>query len=138
MGTRSVTHFIGGENDELVYVRLYRQFDGYPTGHGVELGEFLKGFKIVNGYSHEDKQLEKCANGMGCLSAQTICHFKDGIGGFYLVTGTDCWQDYDYYVKVDEDADILVKVVGYNERPELDWSTVEDFLVWCNTPDDED
>ena len=28
---------------------MYRQFDGYPTGHGAELAEFLNGGRLVNG-----------------------------------------------------------------------------------------
>lgn len=142
MGTRSVTHFIDGEKDEQVYVRLYRQYDGYPTGHGKELSEFLNGYRVVNGYSSEDtwEALNggKVANGMGCLSAQAICYFKRGeLGSFYLKTDDDCWQDFDYYVKVDHDdmlekSTILVKVVSY-KKTILKWSSVEDFLKFCET-----
>jgi hypothetical protein len=50
--------------------------DGYPDGHGQELADFLDGFKIVNGISTEDRDFPKVANGMGCLAAQVIAHFK--------------------------------------------------------------
>ena len=146
MGTRSITHFISGEKDEHTYVRLYRQFDGYGSGHGKELAEFLDGYKMVNGYTHEDIQETlnggKVANGMGCLSAQAICHFKRGeLGSFYLVTDDDCWQDFDYYVKVDHDdilekSTILVKVVSY-KRTIMDWSSVSDFIEFCNKEEEE-
>jgi hypothetical protein len=37
MGTRSVT-IVMEENQELC--RIYRQYDGYPKGHGLELLQF--------------------------------------------------------------------------------------------------
>lgn len=131
MGTRSVTHFMN--DHEHTIVRLYRQFDGYPTGHGKDLADFLNGFRIVNGYSYEDRQQDKVANGMGCLAAQTIAYFKNGIGGFYIVDGNDCWQDYDYLVKLDGDGKLWVKIVGFGEKTVLDWSSVEDFREYCIT-----
>ena len=39
MGTRCLTYVYEG-NSPLVC--LYRQFDGYPSGHGTELANFLK------------------------------------------------------------------------------------------------
>ena len=33
---------------------MYRQFDGYPSGHGVELAQFLAGMVIVNGFQSDD------------------------------------------------------------------------------------
>lgn len=47
MGTRSLT-FMSDECGDVL-VCMYRQFDGYMSGHGVELAEFLAGFPIVNG-----------------------------------------------------------------------------------------
>ena len=42
MGTRSLT-FVKEQNGRKVstYVCMYRQYDGYPSGHGLELAEFL-------------------------------------------------------------------------------------------------
>jgi hypothetical protein len=76
---------------------MYRQYDGYPTGHGAELADFLSGFEIVNGYGEVKPKL---ANGMGCLAAQLIANFKQSVGGFYIyaVTDTDCGQEYEYHV----------------------------------------
>jgi len=39
MGTRSLTYVY--DNKEPL-VCMYRQFDGYPSGHGKELAEFEK------------------------------------------------------------------------------------------------
>lgn len=96
MGTRSLT--IVKENEKEICV-LYRQMDGYVSGHGEELVEFLQPFKIVNGYSLEDK-IGKVANGAGCLAAQLIAHFKTSIGQFYLYpAGTrDCGEEYIYTI----------------------------------------
>jgi len=94
MGTRSLT-FVYSEDTPLI--NMYRQFDGYPTGHGAELAEFLSGFEIVNGYGEVKPKL---ANGMGCLAAQLIANFKQSVGGFYIyaVTDNDCGQEYEYHV----------------------------------------
>lgn len=96
MGTRSLTIIL--DENALEICVLYRQYDGYPTGHGTELKEFLKGFTVVNGYGSDD--LTKTANGMGCLAAQLVAHFKSGIGGFYLYPADtrDCGEEYVYTV----------------------------------------
>ena len=95
MGTRSLT-FVYNERGNAV-VNLYRQYDGYIEGHGAELAEFLAGKTLVNGYGKESTAL---ANGMGCLAASIVAHFKETVGGFYIhaVTDTDCGQDYEYHV----------------------------------------
>jgi hypothetical protein len=94
MGTRALTFVYDGNKP---IVNLYRQYDGYPTGHGAELAEFLNGFTIVNGIGAETTRV---ANGMGCLAAQVVAHFKDSVGGFYIhsVESTECGQDYEYHV----------------------------------------
>lgn len=116
MGTRSLTHFIQRYQEQPkdkrrkpIYkdtevVVMYRQMDGYPSGHGIDLAEFLAKGKLVNGISFAEKEL--VFNGMGCLSAQVIAHFKNGAGGIYLHEAgtTDCWQNYDYYVIANEDT----------------------------------
>lgn len=97
MSTRSLTIFENRYGEEIVV--MYRQMDGYPDGHGLDLCEFLNDFKIVNGISGEDYN-KKTANGMECLAAQVIAHFKDGVGGFYLhPAGTrNADEAYRYYV----------------------------------------
>lgn len=95
MGTRSLT-FVYAEQDPII--NMYRQYDGYPTGHGAELAEFLAQFTMVNGISTRESR--KVANGMGCLAAQLVAHFKSEAGGFYLypTSAVDCGQDYEYHV----------------------------------------
>jgi hypothetical protein len=121
MGTRSLT-FVYDGNQPLV--NMYRQFDGYPSGHGIELAEFLVSGKMVNGYS---SKTEKQFNGMGCLAAQMIAEFKNSVGGFYIhaVTDTDCWQDYEYHVFEN-------KVVVKNPTEVIFDGTWTNFLEFCS------
>ena len=60
---------------------MYRQYDGYPSGHGKELSDFLENRRITNGFRMDDMNL-KTNNGMGCLGAELISEFKDGIGKY--------------------------------------------------------
>jgi hypothetical protein len=96
MGTRALTFVYSGET---AIINLYRQYDGYPQGHGAELAEFLSGFKVGNGLTKSNPA--RYANGMGCLAAQLVSHFKgDEAGQFYLHSPdqTECGQDYEYHV----------------------------------------
>jgi hypothetical protein len=107
MGTRSLTYVYDGAEP---VVCMYRQFDGYPSGHGSELAEFLFDGKLVNGIPFGSK--EKLFNGMGCLAAQMVAKFKQEVGGFYLLPTRkdhDSWQDYEYHVFED-------KVIVYSGR----------------------
>ena len=113
MGTRCLTYVYEG-NSPLVC--LYRQFDGYPSGHGAELANFLKGIKLGNGIADNPK-MGKFANGMGCLAAQLVAHFKKSVGGFYIHLVTDSGGvDYEYHVYsnkvVVKDSDEVVVFSG--------------------------
>jgi hypothetical protein len=81
---------------------LYRQYDGYPSGHGAEIVEFLKQFTMTNGIPvGRDNTERRIANGMGCLAAQFVSAFKGSDAGqFYLypVSAKDCGQDYEYHI----------------------------------------
>lgn len=123
MGTRSLT-FVYDDGEAVV--NMYRQFDGYPSGHGAELAEFLLSGIMVNGFSSTNA---KQFNGMGCLAAQMIANFKQTVGGFYIhpVTATDCGQEYEYHVYKDR-----VSVKGYNGEF-LFTGPWEQFREWCTT-----
>jgi len=94
--------------DDKEIMVMYRHTDGYPEGHGVELAKFLKGMIIVNGIRLNDER--RIANGMGCLAAQMVTHFKvralldDGVSGIYLhPSGTrDIGEEYIYKVSIDK------------------------------------
>lgn len=119
MGTRSLTVFV--ENDGTEIAVLYRQFDGYPDGHGKELFGFLKGKILVNGLSGDQS---KVFNGMGCLAGSVIAHFKTDPGHFYLYpAGTrNAGEEYIYTIS-DRKGKIHVKVEsGYG----TEWRTIYD------------
>ena len=112
MGTRCLTYVYEGKTPLMC---LYRQFDGYPFGHGAELAEFLSGGKIVNGLRLGKEG--KFFNGMGDLAAQLVANFKKESGGFYLypVTAKDCGQDYEYHIlNIDGEFKIEVYYCGCN------------------------
>lgn len=139
MSTRSLTLIHDGEAAKP-FVSMYRQCDGYPSGHGLELQKFLAPFKMVNGIGAVDDG-KRIANGAGCLAAQMVSHFKDGPGGIYLYppASRDCWQEYEYHVHADSDIGIKVKCfsVGSNNRRHLLFEgSVEAFEEFCNAKDD--
>ena len=99
MGTRHLTYVY--EDSDTILLCMYGQWDGYISGHGADLAEFLSSFDaIVNGIPVGDKR--KVANGMGCLAAQLVAHFKKDAGSFYIYPpklGHDCWQEYEYHIR---------------------------------------
>lgn len=99
MGTRSLTKVLDSAGNVLVC--MYRQYDGYQSGHGQELKSFLESRVMVNGFS--DRHDKVLSNGMGCLAAQIICNFKVEVGGFYLYPADSSseWIDYVYTVYPD-------------------------------------
>jgi hypothetical protein len=123
MGTRSNTIIY---DDDIQILNLYRQGDGYLSGHGMELLEFLEPLKMVNGYSIGEPNQ---ANGAGCLAAQMIAHFKVGVGGFYIepIREEDALakalfeahhpvHDYTYTIKVNEEGVIGITVHEYVDQ----------------------
>jgi hypothetical protein len=103
MGTRSLTRTWDtwkdekGKEHKARIMTMYRQMDGYPEGHGLELAELLKDMIITNGISFMEGK--KTANGMDCLSAQIVAYFKDGPGDIYLVRhASGMWEEYIYDV----------------------------------------
>ena len=116
MGTRSLTIFVERTTEKPKTLKskpkvteseiavMYRQYDGYPSGHGMELAEFLNRGVAVNGIpgGGDDKLY---FNGVGCMSAQVVANFKSGPGGIYLYkAGTrNCWEEYTYKVIFNHD-----------------------------------
>ncbi len=122
MGTRSLT-FVYDDNE--VIINMYRQFDGYPEGHGAELAEFLTGIDAVtNGIRVGETR--RTANGMACLAAQLVANFKTEVGGFYLypASAKDCGQDYEYHIYEDR---IVVKNYNGKELFNGSWNMFHDF-----------
>ena len=103
------------KNQELCL--MYLQFDGYPSGHPSDTAEWLASGKVVNGFSKTD---ELQFNGAGCLAAQLVDKYKDGVGGCYLHPMKHrgkCWEDYLYDIIVKEDSTIEFVCYENNKRP---------------------
>lgn len=113
MGTRALTFVYEkyGQVQKPV-VNMFRQYDGYPTGHGAELAEFLSGGHLVNGLSQTKTVEEVVFNGMSCLAASMVAHFKQTPGGFYIYPTDviDCGQDYEYHI-YDSGKGLYIEVV---------------------------
>ena len=138
MGTRSLTYIeesyetaiADEENNNEVHetkqniLCMYRQYDGYLSGHGAELAEFLQGFNIVNGIRLGTPK--RTANGMGCLAAQLIAHFKDGIGNIYIhhPDDKDCGEEFTYTIYKEDGKvrirayDVWAKNIIFDGTPE--------------------
>jgi len=137
MGTRSTYRIIEQyknengsiENNNLVLI--YRQYDGYPTGHPLETAEWLATAKVVNGLGLAENQL--VFNGAGCLAAQLIAKFKDGPGGTYihsLDSRGESWEDYLYDIIVKYDRTIEYVCYDNNEdKTELFRGTPAEFVA---------
>jgi len=134
MGTRSLTVFNNEWDNEEIVV-LYRQFDGYPTGHGRDLLSFLNNMKIVNGISPNEKR--KIANGMGCLSAQIVAYLKEAPGDFYLHSaGTrDIGEEFIYTLYYTEELKIKVQDT-YDGGNDLFDGNIEAYENWIKNPKD--
>ena len=130
MGTRSLTVF-NNEMDNSEIVVLYRQYDGYPTGHGRDLLSFLNNMEVVDGISNTEKR--RIANGMGCLSAQVVAHLKEAPGDFYLHSaGTrDIGEEFIYTLYYTEELRIKVQDT-YDDGSDLFDGNMKSFKNWMN------
>lgn len=99
MGTRSITTVLDEDGNKII--EMYKQYDGYPSGLGIKLQDFISSGKI--------------ANGISCFTAQLIKHFKEGAGGIYLHTPTTNTKDKkeyyelygaEYYYEIDSNLNI--------------------------------
>jgi len=126
MGTRSVTH-VYDESGALI-ISMYRQYDGYPTGMGQDLKDFLDGIVIVNGLMLGDTR--RTANGMGCLAAQIVANFKTEPGEFYLYPPDpelDAGQEFEYFISLRHDK-LWLRVIG-NEGSVIYNGAIEDCVM---------
>ena len=110
MGTRSITTVLDDNGNKII--EMYKQYDGYPSGLGKELVDFIKAGVLVNGYGNSS---QKEFNGISCFAAQLVEHFKDGVGGVYLHAPTNKTSDkkrYDqvynaeYYYEIDSKLNV--------------------------------
>lgn len=123
MGTRSTIAIY--ENTKHL-VTIYQQYDGYPSGAGLQLANFVSSGKLVNGLGgHKGRVF----NGMGCLAAALIKELKDGPGGTYIVPKGD-EEEYNYVVRGStfDECPLTISCKGHEStRPLLPAA----FLKWC-------
>lgn len=115
MGTRSITYVKDDDKESLA--AIYRQFDGYPGGHGMELVNALKTSELINGFCM-DQKAPRFFNGMGCLAAWLVGHLKKDIGGIYLQPANStigCGIEYIYTV-YPRDNVIYIKAQRYDNE----------------------
>ena len=123
MSTRSLVRFAKreegvsfSEHPERVEVQVYKHYDGYPSGHPVDLAKFLNGFNVVNGLGQDT---HKVANGLGCLAAQYVAAFKEGPGDIYIENPDTQHTDIEYitYVWGDDGKSIWMSIFDvYDEE----------------------
>lgn len=127
MGTRSLTYVFESYKDgDVPILCLYRQYDGYVEGHGRELADFLRGNKVVNGLGLNP---ERVFNGMGCLAASLVAHFKKDPGQFYIhapVLGRDDCQEYEYHIYKDK-----IRVIKCYNNEVIFLGSWDDFDQFC-------
>jgi hypothetical protein len=123
MATRALINFVDREDGvsfsehpgvDKIHVQIYNHYDGYPSGLGVTLADYLQGFTVVNGLSSGQG---KVANGIGCLAAQTVKHLKDEPGQIYLYKpGKRDWEDYEYFIWCKEGHGVWISIFDYNDN----------------------
>ena len=133
MGTRSLTKVIQtyetsianeDNNNEVHKERkpitcMYRQYDGYMSGHGAELAEWLSQYTVVNGIKM-DHDRDKIFNGMDCLAAQMFAHFKEEAGNIYCMhpDSENCGEEYNYEIEK-KNKQIIITIHGVYSNKQL-------------------
>lgn len=114
MGTRSTVHFYNASKEtgkQKHIVSVYHQFDGYLSGVGQDLLDFIRKGERVNGMGRNSNLFE-VFNGAYCMAAQYIAKHKDRAGGLYISSEEDR-QGYDYMVYWDFNTfDITISFGG--------------------------
>ena len=123
MATRALINFVDREDGisfsehpgvDKIHVQIYNHYDGYPSGLGVTLADYLQDFTVVNGLSTGQGRV---ANGIGCLAAQTVKYLKDEPGQIYLhKPGKRDWEDYEYFVWCKEGHGVWISIFDYNDN----------------------
>lgn len=141
MGTHSITRIIADGKPLLTF---YRKFDGYPSGHGLEIAKFMKGITFVNGYNNTMKAGTH-ANGAGCFAGQLVIllkgdrnGFNGGLGGIYIRAHDAENEEYTYTITIGSEGEgwdcidkiVSVKCEGYDEDDSYD-GDLAGFVEFC-------
>ena len=104
MGTRSITTVRSRwdrKGEFELHATVYRHYDGYLSGHGAWLADFLKDLRVQNGKSGSWEE-DKDVNGPGRLAARLVCAMhEDNLEPDLMPHGVDCGQEYRYQIDVE-------------------------------------
>ena len=99
MGTRSITRV---QIDGKTLISVYRQYDGYISGHGKDLAKFLENRRIVNGIRPGEEM--NVFNGPGCLASNLVSFLKEGeigkAGNIYIYPTDADDEEYSYDINI--------------------------------------
>jgi hypothetical protein len=129
MATRAVVRVL--DDDKKVIVNIYKHWNGYPSGLGAKMADFLTGFTVVQGLGADPAG--KVANGMGCLAAQLVAYLKTAPGDVYLIPATPegaRGEDYVYTVGRAETGKLHLTVREPGKRKPMSEGTPETFLTF--------
>ena len=86
---------------------------------------------IVNGYGLGENKNQN--NGMGCLSAELLSEFKNGIGNIYCYPPDSQmnWEEFEYIIEGNEQDQLKVKVYNW-ENKEIFNGNVDEFNMFCD------
>jgi len=112
MGTRSITHIHGYEEfGGDVECSFYRQYDGYPSGHGLDLAKWLLGKKIVNGINSTFNEGVEY-NGAGQMAISLMYDLLQDTSVRVIKTGeSNHGEDFTYSVRF-KDGD---SIIGFSD-----------------------
>lgn len=134
MSTHAGVGFYQEDGQQALICSVHHHSDGYPTGVGMDLAEWLLKMRVGNGIKLD--QPAGFANGMGCLAAQYVAAFKKKPGQVYLVApGSDWEEDYFYEVRwVLNPAGggaFDIRVYDYDGQPEF-CGSIDEYITYYN------
>ena len=99
MSTRSITHIHESHTGkEEIVCSFYRHWDGYPSGHGADLNEWLSGKRLVNGM-RVDFVDGRDFNRAGSMAVQLMAHIQSISGAEVIPTGESGYgEEYTYNI----------------------------------------
>jgi hypothetical protein len=145
MGTRSTLTIKDDKGNILLH--MYRQFDGYPSGMGKDIVEFISKGKLVDGYPIGSK-FGEVFNGMGELACQLITHFKESyrdvifdkngkakvvkrktVGNFYIISKKEFQKEGFHYELSCKGDQLILKMDGDIEDGD-DYKEVKNYVLF--------
>lgn len=111
MGTHSIIKFkeVDFYGKTRAIATIYQQFDGYLSGVGLDLCNWLLDKTIINGIARDISYNDfSYANGFNCLAAQYIRDHKKELGNLYMYPEDCDNEEYNYEVIMD-----YVDIQGY-------------------------